>query len=493
MPSDQTAKLGLRRVCQKVGHGLSGVFLDKTSLFYVLGLATFYTWNLTDIFTPSLIGGAEGAAELSTMVSSLCNVAGYVAIALVLSRLRCFGRLAAAAAVVGALAIVGSWALWTLGAVGSVEALLVYKGATRICAAFVIVAWGIRFSDLESALLTRRALAAFLVATVAFLALGVLRGLPQCLLLSALLPASMVLWHRIGPSGASGAAVGGAVPARAVGQFASSVWRVLLVFSLFGVVTWVVILDAQAASPAGVAGSFVAGACFVVMGCLLVASCLFESAMSYRYVFKLVLPLVMVGLLLVVALEGFRGMGAALVSVGYTCFDLFCFVMVASACHQSGVRAGAAFGWYRALESFLPVPALGLMLLANIVGMHDGNGALYVLVAACVLVLAVVLVFDRGNIMERSCLNPAVSYPRAEALYFARQCEEAIRRYELSPREAEVLSLVVRGRSVPHIAERLYLSRGTVKTHIARIYQKLGAHDRQAMIDIIESIALDDA
>ena len=493
MPSDQTAKFRLRRVCQKVGHGLSGVFLDKTSLFYVLGLATFYPLNLTDIFNPSLIVGAEGAAELSTMVSSLCNVAGYVAIALVLSRLRCFGRLAAAAAVAGALAIVGSWALWTLGAVGSVEALLVYKGATRICAAFVIVAWGIRFSDLESALLTRRALAAFLVATVAFLALGVLRGLSQCLLLAALLPASMVLWHRIGPGGASGAAVGGAASVGAVRQFASSVWRVLLVFSLFGVVTWVVILDAQATSPGGVAGSFVAGACFVVMACLLVASCLFESAISYRYVFKLVLPLVMVGLLLVVALEGFRGMGAALVSVGYTCFDLFCFVMVASACRQSGVRAGAAFGWYRALESFLPVPALGLTLLANIVGMRDGNGALYVLVAACVLVLAVVLVFDRGNIMERSYLNPAVNYPRAEALYFARQCEAAIERYELSPREAEVLSLVVRGRSVPHIAERLYLSRGTVKTHIARIYQKFGARDRQAMIDIIESIALDDA
>ena len=45
-------------------------------------------------------------------------------------------------------------------------------------------------------------------------------------------------------------------------------------------------------------------------------------------------------------------------------------------------------------------------------------------------------------------------------------------------------------RSVPHIAERLYLSRGTVKTHIARIYQKLGVGDRQEMIDCIESLEL---
>lgn len=493
MPSDQTAKTALNRVCQKAGHGLSGVFLDRISLLYVLGLAAFYAWNLIDIFAPSIIEGAEGVAELSTAVSSLCNVASYIAIAVVFSRFRCFGTLAMAAAVGGAFAIVGSWALWSSGMLGSVEALLVYKGATRICAAFVIVAWGIRFSGLEGVVLTRRALAAFLVATIVFLAIGAVRELFQSLLLAALLPVSMVFWLRIGEDEATSGISTAPTPSGSVGQFVSSVWRVLLVFSLFGIVTWILIHDAQTSSPSGMSDVFVAGTCLVVMACLLVASCLFESAISYRYVFKLVLPLVMVGLLLVVALEGFRGMGAGLVSVGYTCFDLFCFVMVAGACHQSGVRAGAAFGWYRALESFLPVVALGLVSLGSRFGMHDGNGALYVLVAVCVLVLAVVLVFDRGNIMERSRLNPSVNYPRAEALYFARQCEEAIRRYELSPREAEVLSLVVRGRSVPHIAERLYLSKGTVKTHITRIYQKLGARDRQDMIDIIESIALADA
>lgn len=492
MPSDQTAKTALNRVCQKVVHGLSGVFLDRTSLFYVLGLAAFYAWNLIDIFAPSIIEGAGGVAELSTAVSSLCNVASYIAIAVVFSRLRCFGTLAMAAAVGGALALIGSWALWSLGILGSVEALLVYKGATRICAAFVIVAWGVRFSGLEGVMLTRRALAAFLVATIAFLAIGAVRGLFQCLLLAALLPVSMTLWFRIGKSEAVPEAPPALASPGSVGQFVSSVWRVLLVFSLFGIVTWILIYDAQTASLSGMSDVFVASTCLVVMACLLVVSCLFESAISYRYVFKLVLPLVMVGLLLVVALEGFRGMGAGLVSVGYTCFDLFCFVMVTGACHQSGVRAGAAFGWYRALESFLPVPALGLVGLGGRFGMHDGNGALYVLVAACVLVLAVVLVFDRGNIMERSRLSPGANYPRTEALYFARRCEEAVRRYGLSPREAEVLSLVVRGRSVPHIAERLYLSKGTVKTHITRIYQKLGARDRQDMIDIIESIALDD-
>ena len=508
MSSDQTAKHGLGRVCQKVGHGLSLIFSDKTSVIYIFGLAAFYTWNLVDIFAPPLVGSGGGpAVEVSTIVSSACNVGSYIAIAVLLSRFRSFFALALAASVGAAVVVLGAWGLWSAGLVDPQAASLAYKGVTRACAAFVIVAWGMRFSELEGSALTQRALAAFCVATLAFLVIGATRGFLQCGLFALLLPLSMGLCPRdadenIPREGTSrllrdGASPGcgddlPAVSARRAGvrRFLSSVWRVLLVFMLFGIVTWVMILGAQAGLSAAFPGSVVAGASFLVMACLLVASCVFKGIISYRYVYKLVLPLVMVGLLLVAAFEGFRGMGAAVVSVGFTCFDLFCFVMVATACRQSGVRAGAAFGWYRALESFVPMVALGLMAALGQLGARGGNTTLYVLVAACVLVLAVVLVFDRGNILERGRLKPDVVYPRAEALYFARQCEEAIRRYELSPREAEVLSLVVRGRSVPHIAERLYLSRGTVKSHIARIYQKLGVRDRQEMIDRIESLEL---
>jgi DNA-binding NarL/FixJ family response regulator len=48
----------------------------------------------------------------------------------------------------------------------------------------------------------------------------------------------------------------------------------------------------------------------------------------------------------------------------------------------------------------------------------------------------------------------------------------------LTPREAEVMLLIARGLSNTEIAGRLFLSEPTVKTHVTRIFAKLGVRDR---------------
>jgi DNA-binding NarL/FixJ family response regulator len=59
---------------------------------------------------------------------------------------------------------------------------------------------------------------------------------------------------------------------------------------------------------------------------------------------------------------------------------------------------------------------------------------------------------------------------------------------ELTPRELEVLSFVARGLSNSDIARRLVLGEATIKTHVARIFQKLNLHDRaQAVVLAYES------
>jgi len=49
---------------------------------------------------------------------------------------------------------------------------------------------------------------------------------------------------------------------------------------------------------------------------------------------------------------------------------------------------------------------------------------------------------------------------------------------QLTEREREILALVAQGASNRQVAERLYLTEGTVKNHMSSILSKLGVRDR---------------
>jgi len=64
---------------------------------------------------------------------------------------------------------------------------------------------------------------------------------------------------------------------------------------------------------------------------------------------------------------------------------------------------------------------------------------------------------------------------------------------QLSPRETEVLRLLAEGLGVAAIARNLFVSESTAKTHISKIYEKLGAANRaQAIMNAIRAGLLRD-
>jgi two-component system nitrate/nitrite response regulator NarL len=52
----------------------------------------------------------------------------------------------------------------------------------------------------------------------------------------------------------------------------------------------------------------------------------------------------------------------------------------------------------------------------------------------------------------------------------------------LTPRENEILRLTADGMSAPDIGRKLHLGATTVKTHLQRVYEKLGVSDRAAAV-----------
>ena len=54
--------------------------------------------------------------------------------------------------------------------------------------------------------------------------------------------------------------------------------------------------------------------------------------------------------------------------------------------------------------------------------------------------------------------------------------------YGLSPREQDVVDLIVRGYSTRQISQDLYISEYTVKDHLKNIFGKVGVRGRSALV-----------
>ena len=74
---------------------------------------------------------------------------------------------------------------------------------------------------------------------------------------------------------------------------------------------------------------------------------------------------------------------------------------------------------------------------------------------------------------------------QVEAILFESKLSKAAAAFSLSRREAEVLRLVVEGRSNSDIGERLDVSVSTVKKHVYSIFNKAGVYSRTQLLSLV--------
>ncbi len=142
---------------------------------------------------------------------------------------------------------------------------------------------------------------------------------------------------------------------------------------------------------------------------------------------------------------------------------------------DDGISSSAVF--------LLPLASLVLLfvvsLLISPVIPPGGNRIIIPLVALAYLVF-LVRFFQNTARQSKSVEHRALSIDEIED----KACKMIRNDFKLSKKETEVLFYLIRGLSAPVIGKKLFISHETVKTHKYHIYQKIGVHSFEDIVEL---------
>jgi DNA-binding CsgD family transcriptional regulator len=154
-------------------------------------------------------------------------------------------------------------------------------------------------------------------------------------------------------------------------------------------------------------------------------------------------------------------------------FDIVLFSMIASLKVRFGI---SPWRWLCVVYCLNEAGYLIGSALENTMAVNAGT-------LVCIAVLLVYLVY-LIVVAIRRFMETVVSERRpGERPYL----EEAAKRYGLTPREQEVLSYLLQGRSYESIGRLLCIAPSTVKTHVSHIYAKCDITTRDELLDLIDA------
>lgn len=516
----------------------------------VFGSAALWAWGFLAFLSPVLMGPTENSASQGLEIGffySQGTVVAAVAFLLVASRTR---RLAVGRAVLLACALVLTFCTmaipWALGE-GSLPLIVLCGTICGVGDMLLSAAWGARYS-LESRDVSAVVMVSFLLAYLLYLTVVYAFGrFGQAI--TVMLPLlSWVLWlkdaserHALSAevfptasgthetTGKSVAAEGR--PSRSgasspmPGEMTAGIWEArVLPWHTIGVIVVAALIGNLVSST--IMGTSYEGADSLFPGGIVVCGCIAlmalvpltadHAAFSVSQLYRTTITFSAVGLVAIMVL-GSSGLavGGSLIQGTAMFFQPLVYVIVTRTTRTEGLPPLLSFGVGQALISVV-------VLVGNLAGkqlylmLGPSQFVLTTICGASVLALFFMVValaarkpLDANPAPDRASApadmrlteqqrpdefsegNAVVIEPLAATNARSDSDQERLKAFidafSLTTREAEILAYLVRGRSLPYIASELFVTTGTVKTHVRHIYGKVSVNSRQELLDAVES------
>ncbi len=269
--------------------------------------------------------------------------------------------------------------------------------------------------------------------------------------------------------------------------------------------------------------AFTVSRCVVAIGLILVALMIMVAAwvsprdaafgtLCYTLLVACVLAVLVMALLKVNATV--LGDGSSIL-FGVTCICLWALLCRMS--FRSGVDAVRIVGLGFGASCLGTTTGVAVGAAIYNMGMPEGLLSFVMAIAIILCVAASLLLLRRGDIVrlmepapsavsvEREMLNSVESAASVSVENTTSSDASILDDYQaslqrlcvlvgidcaLSSREVDVLELLIVGKDAKAIADELYISFNTVRSHIRRIYVKLGVHNRRELLDRVKNQAI---
>lgn len=516
---------GTGRVRRRQHRGQWGASLET-----IVGSGALWAWGFLCYLSPVLIANPAPSASVGLEYGFFASQASVVVTAALLvafSRQRPVALgpivLIGAALVMAATSLAIPWLLQAR----QIGIVMVLGIATGVAGTLCGSAWGARYSiDFRHA--PSIIILSFLFAYLLYLSVSHLAsGIPGAIIVAALPLISMglrteeatrrhLLSSEVFPSPAP------ADPDSMPGEILAGSWeaRLLPWRSMTAIILAALIGNFISSAIMGTsyeaADSLYAGGvatCFLIALMALVPFTAAEGGPAVVGLYRTTVTFAVAGLLIILVLrEAGEAMGGALVQGCAMFLQVLVFVLVTQSTQREGLAPLLSFSVGQGLIS-------AVVLVGNVLGKQFyrlGDGDITWLTAACatgVLLLFVAVVGVREDVgadgeggesraggdesplgadraPEGAALTGAESpkgdFPIEDRASSMDLFTEA---FNLTKRETEVLEYLVRGRSLPYIADALFVTTGTVKTHVKHIYRKCAVGTRQELLDLFENEA----
>lgn len=266
-----------------------------------------------------------------------------------------------------------------------------------------------------------------------------------------------------------------------------ALWKVAAVFVVFSLANASMLSFQPTSDTLGGVGLFAAARALDALLCLGILLFVFALARPFDFpqLWKIVLFVLATDLLCELIAPD-AGMQALFSGVSLNFIVLFLWLTLADVARHSTFSPFPVFGigW-----SCYVLPFYGGSLLAAAF-FQRGLGASYVAVLLYVVALTMALCLQSrdqniahifGDLAERERVAPS-DFDDIES-----RCAAVGARAGLTAREVEVMQLFCKGRTKAYIAETMYVTENTVRSHIKHIYTKLGVHSRKEIQELIDA------